>query len=76
MTYTDNVVPSKFEAQYAVSTLLSHYGPHDVVSTRAAIKAIRVMAPLCRTADDDLVALIVSAATGRTMTVAFDHRAT
>ena len=74
MSHAQKAVTSEFEAHYAVSTVLSHYGPRDVISTGAALKAIRWMAPLCRETDEELVGLIVTAATGRTMSVVFDHR--
>jgi hypothetical protein len=74
MSQAQKLAVSEFEAHYAVSTVLSHYGPRDVVSTGSALKAIRWMAPLCRETDEEIVGLIVSAATGRTMSVIFDHR--
>ena len=64
---------TEFEAQHAVSTVLSHYGSRDVISTGSALKAIRFMAPLCRETDEEIVGLIVTAAAGRTISVMFDH---
>lgn len=74
MNQAQKALSSEFEAHYAVSTVLSHYGPNDVVSTGAALKAIRWMAPLCRESDEEIVGRLVTAATGRTMSVIFDHR--
>ena len=74
MSHAHQGMSSEFEAKHAVSTVLSHYGSRDVISTGNALKAIRVMAPLCRETDEDIVGLIVSEATGRTMSVVFDHR--
>lgn len=74
MSHAKPRTSSKFEAKYAVSTVLSHYGSRDVVSTGNALKAVRFMAPLCRETDEDIVGLIVSEATGRTVSVMFDHR--
>ncbi len=74
MIHAQRRVSSEFAARYAVSTVLSHYGSRDVISTGNALRAIRMMAPLCRETDEDIVGLIVSEATGRTMSVVFDHR--
>jgi hypothetical protein len=74
MNHAKTRTSSEFEAQHAVSTVLSHYGSRDVISTGNALKAIRIMAPLCRKTDEEIVGLIVTAASGRTMGVMFDHR--
>ena len=74
MSHAQPRTSSKFEARHAVSTVLSHYGSRDVISTGNALKAVRFMAPLCRETDEDIVGLIVSEATGRTVGVVFDHR--
>lgn len=75
MNYARKVESSDFETYHAVSTVLSHFGAHDTVSTRATLQAIRWMAPLCHDTDEELIKLIVTLATGRTMGVAFDHKA-
>jgi len=61
-------------AQDLVSSALSKFRAGDTVSTRAALDAIRRMAPTCIDSDDELVELIVMAAIGKTMAVVFDHR--
>lgn len=61
-------------AYEAVSAVLSTFGPHDVVSTGNTLQAVRWLEPGCPETDEELVALIVSIATGRTMGVSFDHK--
>jgi len=62
------------EANEAVSKALSGLGAGDVISTHAILAKIRRLAPACRRSDDDLVALLVMEASGRTIAVSFDHR--
>ena len=61
-------------AYEAVSTVLSNFGPRDVISTGTTLQAVRWLQPGCPETDEELVALIVSIATGRTMGVSFDHK--
>ena len=61
-------------AYEAVSTVLSTFGPHDVISTGTTLEAVRGLQPGGSETDEELVALIVSIATGRTMGVNFDHK--
>jgi hypothetical protein len=58
----------------AVSTVLSSFGPRDVVSTGTTVQAVRWLEPACRETDEELVAMIVSVAISKTMGVSFDHK--
>jgi hypothetical protein len=73
-----NVVPSvpviDLTAQQLVSSALSKFRAGDIISTRAALDAVRRSAPAFGDSDDELVELIVMTAIGRTMGVVFDHR--
>jgi len=73
-----NVAPSvpvvDLTAQELVSSALSKFGAGDIISTSAALDAIRRLSPACQDSDDHLVELVVIAAIGRTMGVLFDHR--
>ena len=60
--------------QAAVSAALSGLGARDVVSTRDVLLRARSILAASDVTDDQIVEQIVSAATGRTMPVVFDHR--
>jgi hypothetical protein len=57
-----------------VSVLLSGHPLGQPVSTRAVLADFRHAAPTRMDTDDVVIASIVRVATGRTMSVIFDHR--
>lgn len=57
-----------------VSAMLSGHPLGQPVSTRAVLADFRQAAPARMDTDDVVVASIVRVATGRTMSVIFDHR--
>lgn len=59
--------------QELVRLALLEFLPGAVVSTRATISNVRQRAPGCPASDTELVDLIIAAATGRSMTIEFDH---
>ncbi|WP_137113470.1 MULTISPECIES: hypothetical protein [Mesorhizobium] len=56
-----------------VRLALLDFLPGAVVSTRATILNVRERAPECAASDTELVDFIISAATGHSMTIEFDH---
>ncbi len=74
MNLPEKQMQSTFASRYAVSTVLSHFGSRDVVSTHMTIQAIRTMVPRCQETDEELVDLIISMATKRSTAIRFDHR--
>jgi hypothetical protein len=68
------VTQSRSDAYVAVSTALSLYSVGNIASTRTVLRAVRKLSPVCSASDEELIALIVSIASGRTMGVSFDHR--
>lgn len=74
MNASSPVPHSRSDAYVAVSTALSLYSEGNVASTRIVLRAVRKLSPFCSASDEELIALIVSIASGRTMGVSFDHR--
>lgn len=62
------------DAYVAVSTAVSLYSAGNVASTGTVLQAVRKLSPFCSESDEELIALIVAIASGRTMGVSFDHR--
>ena len=58
-----------------VSAMLSGHPLGQPVSTRRMLLEFRKAAPARMDSDDEIVGSVVRVATGRTMAVAFDHRA-
>jgi len=74
MNHVSPVIFASSDAYGAVSKALCGFGPHELISTRAALHNVRTIAPTCNASDDEIVDLIVRMGTGRTMAVSFDHR--
>ena len=68
------VTQGRSDAYVAVSTALSLYSVGNIASTRTVLRAVRKLSPVCSASDEELIALIVSIASGRTVGVSFDHR--
>ncbi len=64
------------EVYEAVFSTLSAYHPHDVISTKRAIDQVRSRYPRCEQTDEEIVGLLVTALSGRTIAMSFDHKAT
>lgn len=67
------ITPARSDAYVAVSTAVSLTGSAYLVSTGATLRTVRKLSPCCRASDEELIALIVAIASGRTMGVSFDH---
>lgn len=79
MTVTQTIPFDDTPAYEAVATIVSRSGRTRPVSVRDTIASYRTAAPGSSLSDEELVRLIVRAATGRTKAVHFDgaakHRA-
>jgi hypothetical protein len=62
------------DAYDAVFTALLEYHPNDTISVRTVLGEVRRLMPDCAFPDEEMVALIVTMATGTTMAVSFDQR--
>ena len=60
-------------AQELVRLALLEFRPGTVVSTSSTIARVREYDPGCTATNQDLVNLVIAAATGHSMTIEFDH---
>lgn len=74
MNYARLTSSPESAAYDAVKVALSGFRSGELVSTRTILNTVRRLAPACLESDEELVALIVPVATGRTMAVSFDHK--
>lgn len=68
-----NIESRRSDAYVAVSTALALNSSGDVASTGMVLRATRRLSPHCRESDDELIGLLVSIASKRTIALSFDH---